>query len=69
MSQGNGIVDSEVAAMLLGVTKDNLRQMVRRKKLVPIGRQMRRSTFHLADVLALQHAKEFRLGKRNNPSP
>lgn len=54
MTDGDGIVDSEVAAMLLGISHTNLRQLVFRKKLVPTGRQKRRSTFRLADVLALQ---------------
>ena len=54
MSEGNGIIDSEVAAMLLGISKNNLRQLVHRKQLVPVGRQSRRSTFRLQDVLALQ---------------
>lgn len=54
MSEGDGIIDSEVAAMLLGISKNNLRQLVYRKALVPQGRQKRRSRFLLADVLALQ---------------
>lgn len=54
MTEGNGIIDSEVAAMLLGISKNNLRQLVHRKQLVPVGRQSRRSTFRLQDVLALQ---------------
>lgn len=54
MTEGNGVIDSEVAAMLLGITKTNLRQLVFRKQLVSTGRQKRRSQFLLADVLALQ---------------
>jgi hypothetical protein len=54
MTEGNGVIDSEVAAMLLGISKTNLRQLVFRKQLVPTGRQKRRSQFLLADVLALQ---------------
>jgi hypothetical protein len=54
MTEGNGIIDSEVAAMLLGISKNNLRQLVHRKQLVPVGRQSRRNTFRLQDVLALQ---------------
>jgi hypothetical protein len=54
MSEGDGIIDSEVAAMMLGVSPDSLRMLVYRKKLVPVGSQMRRSRFLLADVLALQ---------------
>jgi hypothetical protein len=54
MSEGDSIIDSEVAAMMLGVSPDALRMLVYRKKLVPVGRQKRRSRFLLADVLALQ---------------
>ena len=54
MSEGNGLIDSEVAAMLLGISKNNLRQLVYRKQLVPQGRQKRRSQFLLQEVLALQ---------------
>lgn len=54
MNEGNGLIDSEVAAMLLGISKNNLRQIVHRKMLVPQGRQKRRSRFLLVDVLALQ---------------
>lgn len=52
--EGNDLIDSEVAAMLLGITKNNLRQMVHRKMLVPQGRQKRKSVFLLRDVVALQ---------------
>ena len=69
MTEGNGIIDSEVAAMLLGISKNNLRQLVHRKQLVPVGRQKRRSTFHLQDVLALQ-TRRGELGEgRNTFSP
>lgn len=54
MSENNETIDSEVVAMLLGISKNNLRQLVFRKQLVPTGRQKRRSLFLLADVLALQ---------------
>lgn len=54
MTEGNGLVDSEVAAMLLGISTNNLRQLVHRKMLVPQGRQKRRSMFNLQDVVALQ---------------
>ena len=39
MSEGDGIIDSEVAAMMLGVSPDALRMLVYRKRLVPVGRQ------------------------------
>jgi hypothetical protein len=67
MTEGNGIIDSEVAAMLLGISKNNLRQLVHRKQLVPVGRQSRRSTFHLQDVLALQTYRG-KLGQGRNTS-
>lgn len=54
MTEGNGLIDSEVAAMLLGISKNNLRQLVHRKQLVSQGRQKRRSLFNLQDVVALQ---------------
>jgi hypothetical protein len=69
MTEGNGIIDSEVAAMLLGISKNNLRQLVHRKQLVPIGRQKRRSTFHLADVMALQTRRGNSGGDGNISSP
>ena len=50
----DGLIDSEVAAMLLGISKNNLRQLVHRKQLEPQGRHKRRSRFLLQDVLALQ---------------
>ena len=56
--EGDGIIDSEVAAMLLGISKNNLRQLVNRKLLTPIGRQKRRSQFRLQDVVELQKRKE-----------
>ena len=45
MTEGNGVIDSEVAAMLLGISKTNLRQLVFRKQLVPTGRQKRGTLF------------------------
>lgn len=69
MTEGNGIIDSEVAAMLLGISKNNLRQLVHRKQLVPVGRQKRRSTFHLADVMALQTRRGDSVGERNTSTP
>lgn len=48
------IIDSSVAAMLLNINPNNLRQLVFRKVLVPTGRQKRKSEFRLADVMALQ---------------
>jgi len=52
------IIDSEVAATLLGVSKNNLRQLVHRKDLMPLGRYKRRSRFLLSDVLALKTCRD-----------
>lgn len=52
------LIDSEVAAMMLGVTKNNLRQIVYRKGLVARGRKNRKSLFLLDDIYALQFAKK-----------
>ena len=54
MAEGNGIIDSEVAAMLLGISKNNLRQLVYRKLLTPVGRSNRRNMFKLQEVLEFQ---------------
>jgi len=67
MTEGNGVIDSEVAAMLLGISKTNLRQLVFRKQLVPTGRQKRRSQFLLADVLALQTRRGDSSGNESAP--
>lgn len=56
--EGDGFIDSEVAAMLLGITKNNLRQLVKRGLLTPVGRQKRRSMFALQNVVELQKHKE-----------
>ena len=59
------IIDSSVAAMLLNINPNNLRQLVFRKVLVPTGRQKRKSEFRLADVMALQarRSKTVEIGK------
>lgn len=54
MAEGNGIIDSEVAAMLLGISKNNLRQLVYRKLLSPVGKSSRRNMFKLQEVLEFQ---------------
>ena len=55
MSEEN-LVDSEVAAMLLGVSSNNLRQIVFRKGLTVQGRKKRKSLFLLEDIQKLQQA-------------
>jgi DNA-binding transcriptional MerR regulator len=51
------IVDSVFAAEYLGITPNNLRQLVHRKLLVPVGRQKRRSLFTMADVQRMKAAR------------
>ena len=51
------LVDSEVAAMLLGISTNNLRQIVYRKALTARGRKKRKSLFLLEDIYALQKSK------------
>lgn len=51
------LIDSEVAAMLLGISKSNLRQLVLRKLLIPVGREKKRSMFQLQDIVKLQERK------------
>lgn len=68
MTQGDNIIDSKVAAMLLGISKNNLRQLVYRKDLVPKGRHKRRNQFLLEEVLALKtHRQSVR--ERNTSKP
>jgi len=44
------VIDSVTAAEFLGITPNNLRQLVHRKLLLPVGKQKRRSLFNKADV-------------------
>jgi hypothetical protein len=46
----NGTIDSTAVATILGITPNNLRQLVHRKMLMPVGRQKRRSMFNYDDV-------------------
>jgi hypothetical protein len=50
-------IDSASAAELLGITSNNLRQMVYRKILVPIGKDKRRSLFRITDVTQVKAAR------------
>jgi hypothetical protein len=45
-----GEVDSVTVAEILVITKNNLRQLVFRKLLVPVSKSKRRSVFLLSDV-------------------
>jgi len=44
------VIDSKQAQTLLGISSSNLRQLVFRKLLVPVGKEKRRSLFNIADV-------------------
>jgi DNA-binding transcriptional MerR regulator len=52
------IINSEQAAELLGISKNNLRQLVYRKLLVPVGKQKRRSLFNVEDVEKVKAARK-----------
>lgn len=52
------VLDSEQAAEVLGITKNNLRQLVYRKLLVPVGKQKRRSLFTVEDVEKVKAARK-----------
>ena len=43
-------VDSVEAATILGVTANNLRQMVHKRQISPVGKRGRRTIFNRADV-------------------
>lgn len=47
------VVDSMEAAQLLGVTPNNLRQIVHKKQLSPVGKRGRRTLFTRSSVEAL----------------
>ena len=53
MSDEQNLIDSKVAAMMLGISANNLRQLVYRKELIAKGRIKRKSLFLLDDVQAL----------------
>jgi hypothetical protein len=44
------VIDSKQAQEVLGISSSNLRQLVFRKLLVPVGKEKRRSVFNIADV-------------------
>jgi DNA-binding transcriptional MerR regulator len=52
------VIDSDKAAELLGISKNNLRQLVYRKLLVPVGKQKRRSLFNVEDVAKVKAARK-----------
>jgi len=53
----DGLVDSINVSLILGITPNNLRQLVFRKLLIPVGKEKRRSLFRLADVLRIKEAR------------
>ena len=53
----DGLMDSINASLTLGITPNNLRQLVFRKLLTPVGKDKRRSLFRLADVLRIKEAR------------
>jgi hypothetical protein len=53
----DGLIDSINASLTLGITPNNLRQLVFRKLLTPVGKEKRRSLFRLADVLRIKEAR------------
>ena len=54
MENNDDLVDSIYVSELLGITPNNLRQLVFRKVLVPTGKEKRRSLFKLEDVQRLK---------------
>lgn len=60
-----GLIDSHTVAQLLGITNNNLRQMVNKKKLVVMGRQSRRSLFSFDDVEELRLTREAKKARKN----
>lgn len=53
----NDQVDSVEAAAILGVTANNLRQMVHKGQIRPVGKRGRRTIFTRADVEALRERR------------
>jgi hypothetical protein len=51
-------VDSLLAAGMLGVTPNNLRQIVHKKQLTPVGKAGRRTIFRRSDVEALAASRK-----------
>lgn len=51
------VIDSKQAQELLGISSSNLRQLVFRKLLVPIGKEKRRSLFNIADVQRIKTSR------------
>lgn len=52
------VMDSIEVATYLGITTNNLRQMVFKKKLVPSGKKGRRLVFNKADVVAFAEGRK-----------
>lgn len=56
-AESAGQVDSVEAAAILGVTANNLRQMVHKRQIIPVGKAGRRTIFNRADVEALRERR------------
>lgn len=56
-------IDCYDAAQMLGVTINNLRQLVHKKKLTILRYEKRRSMFSRAEVEELKHQREVSLSK------
>jgi phage regulator Rha-like protein len=51
------VIDSVAVAEMLGITRNNLRQLVYRKVLICVGKDKRRSLFNVANVEAVKTAR------------
>lgn len=54
----DGEVDSQAAASILGITVNNLRQIVHKKQLTVVRREKRRAFFRSAEVHELKQIRE-----------
>lgn len=67
MTHGNepDVIPSDEVAKILGVTMNNLRQMVFKKRLSPVRKDGRTSMFARSDVEALAAKRQARMEKRH----
>jgi hypothetical protein len=57
MDNLENVVDSTTAAEMLGISTNNLRQIVWRKLLVPVGKQKRKSLFNVTDIEQIKNLR------------
>ena len=57
MDNLENVIDSKTAAEMLGISSNNLRQIVWRKLLVPVGKQKRKSMFNIADIERIKNLR------------